>query len=459
MSEPSEQLRNLSLSEKMPTTRSQAKRAQEVDPSIDESSSSEVESMDDTGRKTIRGQSGVVYMNRDLSPLTWKRAVRGIRQYNRGDFDVSWCARKGDWYAFQLSEDYRVAVRIGKPDGQERSVQCSCNEYKSLGNAGACKHIFWLLDQLQPEPPSASQVSLALKKDGSTQQGPVPYDHISTVGLESIAEDLGWALQSGDNATVSGRKDAVRDMLSVFDPRVAPEDYQAELYNSIPATGLAGEDLYVEGDLIATIFRMAVDDNVFFRHFRKVVNPDLCARTYFAKKRAEADRALDALDEYVADGPVAGQPPSDVLWCAESLRRIVGSIHANLDSRAPLGAATKEFASKALLWILWEVCERNEDAYEDIEWSRNAPPGETLEHRNLYLQLVHRKGPDNFVVDALMDLPDVSRDLVDKASDIVASLTRYGAPRAYIGKMREFITRSQKRRIVDTEHGSQKRMK
>lgn len=215
------------------------------------------------------------------------------------------------------------------------------------------------------------------------------------------------------------RKEAIRDILSVFDRHALPEEYGLAFSDDAPTTAFP-ERLFVPGNLASTIYGIAIRDETFYRRLRRVVTRDICAVTYFSKQRSRAIETMRRLDRYVESGP-SEAPESrdvDVPECARILRMIVHQVCKDRDARAsrePLGAATIKKVAENLVEILTEVvCSRNEDVYAGITWERHIQE-EHRRDRNLYTYLIGDRPTcdfsaplglgDNFIIDQLRDFP------------------------------------------------------
>lgn len=231
--------------------------------------------------------------------------------------------------------------------------------------------------------------------------------------------DNGATEESYSSSNSRSRKEVVQDILSVFDRHALPEEYGLAFSDDTPATAFS-ERLFVPGNLAATIYGIAIRDEIFYRRLRRVVTRDICAVSYFSKQRSRAREAMCRLDLYVEKGP-SDAPESrdvDVPECARILRLIVHQVCKDRDARAskePLGAATIKKVAETLVEILTEVvCKRNEDVYEDVTWERPVHE-EHRRDRNLYTYLIGDRPTsdlstpiglgDNFIIDQLRDFP------------------------------------------------------
>ncbi|KZF26899.1 hypothetical protein L228DRAFT_235905 [Xylona heveae TC161] len=445
MSDPIEQFQNLRLQGTMPTTRSQGRAA---------AGGEDVQ--------TVQGESGITYDSRDLSPASWQRAVQGIQ----GEFDVSFCAKHNDYYAFEIAENGRASVRVW-----DNRRTCSCGDFQTQRGPAACKHIFWLIEQLNSVSSDEVSSPVSLNRDGQASGQAKMFERIALEGLEYIAEEMDWPLEREQVVAVPDRKRVLRDMLSVFDRNsTLPEDYRQDMVDAVPDTGFDDDDdeeTFVKNDFEATIFRLAIEDDVFFSRLRKLINAELCAQAYISKIQANARKSLDALDRFVTQGPAATAndraPRLNVIQCAASLKRLVASLQNDLRARAPVTESTNSFAAKLLVWILDQVSDRNKDAYARVQWARQAPAGENAADRNLFLRLI-AGGTDEsnfFILQILPDFADVLRDYTEQLAKVADKLRRSGAPTAFVRALDNVLSiiPKRKRTTSGARRGNEKRMK
>ena len=278
-----------------------------------------------------------------------------------------------------------------------------------------------------------------------TRSNDADYDSDDSIGLES-------SLPEGD-----ARKESVKEMLSVFDEAALPQEC-GRGFRDAPATALS-EDLFVPGNLSATIYRMAVRDETFYRRFTKVVTPDRCASRYYSKQRLKAQEVMRSLDRYVRDGPslTPVARDMDIPECARMFRIIVHQICHDRDLRTanqPLSAAVVTEVAQILVEILQQVCNRDFDIYENITWPRAGAEEEPERNRNLYMYLIGDppRDPstpvwmnDDFVVDQLRNFPTNEwRHLVEPLTTIQEAIyeraTEYRLPSiAYAEKLETML--------------------
>ncbi|KAI9818232.1 MAG: hypothetical protein M1827_000857 [Pycnora praestabilis] len=398
-----------------------------------------------TDRRLLQGESGIVYDVTGFSAGSLQQATLGIQ----GGFEITVCrapshSPSGTYYAFQLRDgNRRIAVRFGSPNPLNNGCN-ACTNFP-LNNGLACKHVFWLVDQLmQDQPTNSSFPIIPLSQDGSVQQKTSPLSLLSSRCLDSLAIKRNWMFERE-----IVRKDEVREMLSALElEKGRPQDYRVDVYSKILDTPMDADDIFELGDLEAIVFRLAVQDQVFFERLRSVITPDRCASTYFEEMGAQAKRSLEDLDEYIQEGPSRGSEITDVKSCGTVLQDVVSNIGKNLETRAPHGRSE---AAEALVEILGAVCDWNRDAYADLDWERKAPGAEKDEDRNLYRRLIGktvrhstRTNPDasrdHFVLDILAALP--KQDVAPFAANLDAILDKvvdHTAPRGYILKFENLV--------------------
>lgn len=242
------------------------------------------------------------------------------------------------------------------------------------------------------------------------------------------------AEESYTSRNPKARKANVQDILSVFDRTALPEEYGLNFPDDDPAM-VDTEELFVPGNLAATIYGIAMCDEAFCQRLRRVVTYKVCATSYFSKQRARAREVMLSLDRYVKSGPseLSESNIVDVPECARTLRLIVHQICKARDARAswePLGAATVRNVAEILVEILTEVvCNRNENVYENVSWEREVI-NEHRRDRNLYTYLIGNRpisdisSPrgmgDNFIIDQLHHFPAMEwRHLLERLTTIL----------------------------------------
>ncbi|KUJ22350.1 uncharacterized protein LY89DRAFT_680481 [Mollisia scopiformis] len=345
-------------------------------------------------------------------------------------FALNHCRQFDTFYAFQIAyaEVERISIRISTTGPICSSNTCSGGEQ--------CCHIEWLLEQLSNAIPDTLEVT-----DITT------YEQISAVGLDTVCEELQFELREGPESdtedtwqlkkvhSTSGlgrqtrrmlkeRMHAVRDIMATLSSdTLLTDDYRGDIFNT---PGDMSPKLIL-GDLEATISRLLFSNDDMFYHFKTLVPKDLRARSYFTKALLKAQATIAALDKYAEQGPVDG--PFDLIWCADTLIKLVDSINFNIVQRQPLSSVAKQEAAKALVGILDMVINRNYEIYpKDPSWSRRRAHAEPTRDRNLYERLI-RSPPENrpvdFVLSALQNLPE-AKPYIDQLQGLLGILKQIG---------------------------------
>ncbi|KAL8831378.1 MAG: hypothetical protein Q9191_000904 [Dirinaria sp. TL-2023a] len=272
------------------------------------------------------------------------------------------------YFAFQLKKP--VSVRIHDPEEGPNRVECSCGD-----NSTCCVHIYWLFDALKavltnqrsPTVRAVSQADIiaeicSLYDSIGDRMSELP-DRINALrGSESDSDD------DEPSEAMTSRQLALADILSIFDPAALPHEYGREISAAMART--PADQLLVEGSLGATIYRMAVRDDAFYKYLIRVADADTCAQHYFSKQLRRAQRAMMELDRYSATGPSDDVQiqDMDVGQCARDLRRIVSEICEEREARlskGPLSANTRKRIAESLVRILDGVLNRNREIYGD----------------------------------------------------------------------------------------------
>lgn len=258
------------------------------------------------------------------------------------------------------------------------------------------------------------------------------------------------------------RKKAVRDILSVFDSKALPSEYGLDFPERAP-TSTSGTEVFVRESLAATIYGIAIRDDVFFRRLRKVVTRDICAGAYFWKQWGKAKELMTQLDRFAELGlsrPVEARDVN-VPACAQGLRLIIHQICKDRDRRTaegPLGPGVISKAAEFLVDILYEVvCNRNTDIFGRDSQELSEAHGRD---HNLFMYLIGNppqlddsSAPvamgDDFIIDRLRDFPATEwSHLLERLHTIVDSIHEH-APNeehatAYAAKLdgmlREYTT-------------------
>ncbi|KAF2016060.1 hypothetical protein BU24DRAFT_192225 [Aaosphaeria arxii CBS 175.79] len=421
-----EALSKLSLGETMVTTRAGAARAARArtappvqtnlsgspsrtsSPSTHESTSPTPSLIDST--------SGLQYNVAKLNTEVRRRAKRGLMDDNA--IKMKYCRASDDdpeQYMFFIDDD--ITIGMG---GRFAVPRCTCG---ANDQGTACKHIFWILDQLATQSDSNDMKSqtLELSADGSNVHEIEPADIIHEKGLKTISKGLGWVLHEVPLPDEDDIEFEIAEMLSVFEPSDAlPSEFKCDE----PAYLSARSKKYRE---FRELFIQVASENLgLFGRLRSVITPAFQTQVFFEKINDRIARTFNALDEYIKNGPTDARSDShDVETCASKLKALVGAIFDYFDQQVENGTSSKDIearAASALVTILDQVSSRNCDAYANITWD-GIPPSDPKQN-NLYVSLIGSpdKNEGLFVLDALEMLPQ--EDVLRNHWEVLANIGR-----------------------------------
>ncbi|KAJ6145543.1 hypothetical protein N7470_009438 [Penicillium chermesinum] len=401
MSTPTRQFHRLSIGQNMPAESTREAHTplhdppdeDEEDPSNeeeDDSSESEMDSHEDPSPSTITSQSRITY---DLSSLDAEARANALVGLST-QFEVVDCRASHSGYDFQLLE--RPQIHLG-----QNPPSCTCLAFQSNPQV-ACQHLFWIFDQLHlcfVSTPTAVKASLSHDGHPRVNQR---LEELLAGQLDAIADRLNWqCLRIEGDGSHRGmtRAEKVRDIFSAFS-KVFPEDFRQDLTETTERR--TPEQCVVQGDLEATMFRLAVHDDSVFSSLCKAMPSGACASIYFDKVQEQTRRLLADFDRYCMTGrrPVDPSHPGG------------GAVEVNeyrLSRRTlRLGRPmAREGAAKVLVSLLDAVASRNKDPLEGNQWGRTSFHGEDEDQRNLYHLLIGSEAMDLnadaelFVLDAL----------------------------------------------------------
>lgn len=204
---------------------------------------------------------------------------------------------------------------------------------------------------------------------------------------------------------LEARAAVATDMLSIFDRERLPDELGSELPEVSIDTAL--EDVLTPDNLTTTIYGLAVLEESFCKHLRRLINHDVCADHYLVKQRRRAQRAILRLDQPAKDPSITADDPSIRVWeCGDTLRRIVREVCLDREARnlkKPLGLRSLNKAAELLVDILEDVCKHNKNIA--TIGSSSPTPGVDA---NLYTYLISDPPPfeeGDFVIDQLCKFP------------------------------------------------------
>lgn len=445
----------------MPTTRAQSRgqsRALPLDVHDSSDEDSDSDSSDTSSIDTLlRGGSKLLYDISQLSPSSVQRA----KQAFTGQFAVDNCEEKSadgpeKYYAFEVSETIKAGViRIGPPGSKWTRPSCSC------GGPQACHHVFWLLDQVAGRfLPHHEESPYVLQKDGIVSSKDHPFDQISRLGLDVVAQELRSSFQRQHNsptvATLTHRLHEVRDILATLAVAVAL-DHDHNIFDQLPSAFTA-VDILVPIDLDTTLARTIIINDDVFQFLGRLISAKDRTTDLFSRLGEKAHAAITLLDQYAEVGQGANDNiPHDVTWCAATLVDVVTAIAHELDERAPLAAAARHEAAQVLVSILASVVNHKHDM-----GPRGSKAGRSLYQ---HLMVMKNGAAEGFsiIVDTLYGLADAAGPAIDDLEDILDEFDADEGSVAYERRLRrlyeQFKAAGSKRQGGNLAGSAAKRMK
>ena len=417
---------------------SRTQRKEEVSSSEESGTgSSASEDDDDDESPYIRSPSKLVYKIDGLEPDV-QSAVRDAFG-DPPDMTLQVCGRRGDVYAFQMTELVYQSIRIGSPDSGIPIPQCTC------GEKAPCKHVLWLMDRLAKQTLYAHDPNepLNLTPGGYAEEMGHPFRDISKFHLDILADSLHCELtpQDSDDDDDLRAQEAHELLASVA--AVAPEKYRADLLKGSQRS----KKTLKRGDLECTVFRMLLKNNEFFKYFLSRTGAVDAINDPFRKLSHRVTRILRKLEQYSssfyqsqAGTPTTASssssrpprpprgPPCTVPWAAHHILGIVSRIRSHLTP--DLSPAQRTSAARTLIRILSVVSNSNHDAHQ----------GSTARDRNLYVRLIANRD-DGFVLPLLFNVVEAAAPFLHNLEVVQDRIAVHGAPASYVARFEELIRR------------------
>ncbi|EEQ91862.1 hypothetical protein RJZ56_000860 [Blastomyces dermatitidis] len=410
MSAPTKQLGKLSIGGRMSSARGQPERLGRADDeeehSADTSSEEEVSEGEGEGtasgsaKSLVKGNSAILYNVAGLSGDVRARAMSGIL----GKFIVEKCHASEDGYAFQVLDHGLVHLGHGP-------MTCSCSEYGD--GTKACRHIFWLVDQLHrltlPEWPGTG---IPLSRTGESPNIRPLYQLIGD-RMEDISRKARWhfsddpgspGVSEQEYGGSMSRPEKVRDILSAFSESTMPDDFRPDQVETINQSRTPAQCV-VQGDFEATMFRLAVHDDNVYHSLRKAMPPPARAAIFFDKVQKKTRALLLDFDRYRQYGtPLRDRTTLEIPVVIEQLYELVALLESNIAPRAPDSHTN---AADALIGILRDVVTYDYNAFDGNAWGRVPAAGETEDDCNLFAQIIGQPEVSGqfFILDVLESLP------------------------------------------------------
>jgi hypothetical protein len=365
-----------------------------------------------------------------------------------GRFCVEYCgertdATRGKYFVFHMAETVGHLVRIGTLGGIYSNVECSnCSEPQP------CRHCFWLLDQINKHTLTDEQKRgpLVLLNQGYPSELPGPFERVTEIGLEELANRAHWEIRPADytGPNLDAKSKEIREIMAAFSPRLA-EEYRPDIFNNHLSVDQSLDIALAQRDLEAFVARSLMLDHNLFRHFQAIVSLNYCAAEFFRKMKERADDALLHKANYLLTGrPRDNNEICDIPWCARALTDIVIAIRSKILG-STLGKPAKAEAAETLVHILDTVVACNSDAYVGRIWDKTPKQKMPDKDKNLFHLLtvspaLHSLAPP-FIQYELNYLTDASQHLANRLEEIVQRMAQGGAASVYTGKFRELISR------------------
>lgn len=209
--------------------------------------------------------------------------------------------------------------------------------------------------------------------------------------IDSITDQLDCQYHRGEASEGKTRSQKVRDIMSAFKTATLPEDFRLDLVDST-SQRRTPEQCVVQGDLEATMFRLAVHDDLVYTRLCKAMPPGATAAIYFDKILEQTRKLLIEFDRSCLTGqlPVDGTNVS-LNHVLNTIHQTIVRIHANITARSPHGTSG---AAKAVVTLLEDISARNKDCLEGNRTGITNFHGEDEDQRNLYHQLIGREDDD-----------------------------------------------------------------
>jgi hypothetical protein len=456
----------------MPTTRGQSRNLPQEEQDTEERSDSEHddddddEEGDDEEDRVPVAPSGLNYDIAQLSPNSQDRVKTAWEGASRGDFHVDRYMshnrdEPGEYYAYQISEitKERFSVRIGDSKSPYSQFTCTCSDTKT------CRHLYYLLDQIASKALSVQQQrsTLVLTNKGYPAGVPDPYTQIKEVGIDTLAQHLGWRQKSSD--IPPGRIKEVREIMASFSPKLA-DNYKPDVFEDY-AENESYEPVLAPYNLEDTVTRLLITEEAIFKRFREMVNVDYCASDRFKKLGDKAESAIKTMESYrPAKKSTDNEKVFDVVWCGKILLEIVDLIGKAIDRQAPiaLNRKTKEDAAGVLVNILTLVIRHDEDMYAASGWAGTPQRSAPAFKHSLYQFLIVARPKVYFVIDYLEQIADVAGLSAYALEDVSHELKAHtDQPRSFLAKLQSVVETMKQapgsKRSGSRLEGSSKRMK
>lgn len=401
------------------------------------------EEEDDEEMDVVSSPTGLKYNISRLSPRA-RETVRSL--YNQApaqdppQISLELCGIRRDdtggsgglFYAFQMHEVVPCAVRIGARDSQRfPTPKCECPDARRRQGA-PCKHLIWLFDKISKQTlfDHDPDVELTLNEYGYAEELGDPFDRISQVRLDILADDLHCDTSDPDSDDSPPNRARIREAREIVAAVAGKQLSELDQYRPDLETSYSRGRLIRRGDPEGTLFSFILASDSLAEWFRSELLPFEPAVDPFRSIRHRVSRIIDELEVFSAaelDPDLAAlyrrrgkaaEGPRDLDWAVTQIQHCVQRIE-KLVSRCsrPLAAWARSSAARSLVGILKAV----------------------VGHRDLYARLIGDQDTD-FVHSALDMLVDQSQ-FIEELEGIMESIATQGGRVSYVNNMRNLITR------------------
>jgi uncharacterized membrane protein YgcG len=404
---------------------------------------------DEEGEETdvVSSPTGFKYNVSRLSPKA-RRVARGLfNQTSPKDppqISLELCGIReedsegsGFFYAFQMHEVVPCSVRIGARDsGRFSEPKCECPDAR-YRQASPCKHLIWLFDKISKQAlfDHDPDSELTLTELGYAEELGDPFDQISQIGLDILADDLRCDASEPDSDMISPNPARLREAREMVAAVAGIQPCELDDYRPDLEVSYSRDTLIRRGDLGATLFSLILASHSLAEWLRSELSPSDPAVDPFRNIQHRVTHVIQQLDAYLeakGDPAVAerrvrrAEGPRNVDWASSQIQHSVKKIE-KLVSRgsSPLSGWARSSAARSLVVILKAV----------------------VDQRDLYARLVgdHDTG---FVYSALDMLADQTQ-FIDALEEIMDKIGVHGAPPSYVANMRGLIARMRSHKVED----------
>ncbi|KAM3513842.1 hypothetical protein MY11210_002470 [Beauveria gryllotalpidicola] len=398
----------------------------------------------------VRSPTRLVY-NLDALPEKTKSTVRDA--FNEPPaMVVQHCRQVGDTFAFQMSEVVTRSVRIRAPSSGKARLSCSCSQGGGAldNDKEPCHHILWLLDQLAKQTlyDTDHEQPLTMTSAGFPEEMGDPFRAISDHHLNIVADGLHCRhVEPGcydprrvDKHRINESRELLSSVYEAPADSFRPDIFNEPLLDHPPP-------IVKPQDLDYTVFRMLVDDDIFFHYFLSEASRGSHVIHQFRLLTHRINAVLQDFDQHNA-GVSSGEPNSPheasshtVSWAARHIQGVISLVrYAIWSGERPLQAAEKHAAARTLIHILDCVVQRRAD---DVRGGGRGRP-----ERNLFFRFLGDDADCGFVLDELERIPEGALPYIYSLDSLANKMAQYGVKTSYLRRFRKYIAQLKASRPV-----------